>query len=188
MEKNTINTPVLPFDIEKIMIHFLSGGVSLMKSKRKTIVILILLLLLFGSAIYLYYHSHQKPKIPDNLIEDDNADNWKGDKDLYNPQSEVPMIDIPGITSLVFQPDTTNQKVNFYNPETNDCMFRMTLNVDGKQYWQSGYCAPGKGYYDIELTEPLESGTYSAYLLVECFKEDGTRLNGANVEFELQVR
>lgn len=156
--------------------------------KRKHILILLLLLLLIGSAaIFLYYHQQPDNK-PDNLIYDESADNWQGDQELYKPQSEVPMIKIPGITSLVFAPDTTSQKVNFYNPEENDCLFRMTLNVDGKQYWQSGYCAPGKGYYDIELTEPLETGTYSAYLLVECFKEDGTRLNGANVEFDLQVR
>lgn len=156
--------------------------------KRKHILILLLLLLLIGSAaIFLYYHQQPDNK-PDNLITDESADNWQGDQELYKPQSEVPMITIPGITSLVFAPDTVNQKVNFYNPEENDCLFRMTLNVDGKEYWQSGYCAPGKGYYDIELTEPIEAGTYSAYLLVECFKEDGTRLNGANVEFDLQVR
>lgn len=156
--------------------------------KRKHLLILLLLLLLIGSAaIFLYYHQQPDNK-PDNLITDESADNWQGDQELYKPQSEVPMIKIPGITSLVFAPDTTSQKVNFYNPEENDCLFRMTLNVDGKEYWQSGYCAPGKGYYDIELTEPLETGTYSAYLLVECFKEDGTRLNGANVEFDLQVR
>lgn len=160
-----------------------------MKSKRKILVILILLLLFFGSAIFLYYyHFHQKPDAPDNLITDESADNWQGNKDLYKPQSEVPMIKIPGITSLVFQPDTTSQKVNFYNPQENDCLFRMTLNVDGKQYWQSGYCTPGKGYYDIKLDEPIDAGTYSAYLLVECFKEDGTALNGANVEFNLEVR
>lgn len=156
--------------------------------KRKHILILLLLLLLIGSAaIFLYYHQQPDNK-PDNLITDESADNWQGDQELYKPQSEVPMITIPGITSLVFAPDTVNQKVNFYNPEENDCLFRMTLNIDGKEYWQSGYCAPGKGYYDIELTEPIEAGTYSAYLLVECFKEDGTRLNGANVEFDLQVR
>lgn len=156
--------------------------------KRKHILILLLLLLLIGSAaIFLYYHQQPDNK-PDNLITDESADNWQGDQELYKPQSDVPMITIPGITSLVFAPDTVNQKVNFYNPEENDCLFRMTLNVDGKEYWQSGYCAPGKGYYDIELTEPIEAGTYSAYLLVECFKEDGTRLNGANVEFDLQVR
>lgn len=160
-----------------------------MKSKRKILVILTLLLLFFGSAIFLYYHHfHQKPDAPDNLITDESADNWQGNKDLYKPQSDVPMISIPGITSLVFAPDTVNQKVNFYNPEENDCLFRMTLYIDGKEYWQSGYCAPGKGYYDIKLDEPIEAGTYSAYLLVECFKEDGTALNGANVEFNLEVR
>lgn len=156
--------------------------------KRKHLLILLLLLLLIGSAaIFLYYHQQPDNK-PDNLITDESADNWQGDQELYKPQSEVPMIKIPGITSLVFAPDTVNQKVNFYNPEENDCLFRMTLNVDGKEYWQSGYCAPGKGYYDIKLDEPIEAGTYSAYLLVECFKEDGTALNAANVEFDLEVR
>lgn len=152
---------------------------------KKKYIALIVLLLLIGSAIaILLLH----PEKPENLLSDDTAQEWQGDQPLYNPQDKAKMIDIPGITSLVFKPDEKNQKVNLYNPETNDCLFRFNLIVDDKQYWQSGFCAPGHGYYDIELDETIPGGTYTAYMLVECFKEDGTKLNGANVEFQLEVR
>lgn len=156
-----------------------------MKKKRLTIII-IMLLVLFGIAIFLYFH--YKPTPPDHLTSDDTADEWNGEQGLYNPQDEVPSIEIPGIVSLVFAPDETKQKVNFYNPKVNDCLFRMTLYADDKQYWQSGYVEPGKGFYEIELTEPIPVGSYEAYLLYECFKEDGTVLNGAHVNFNLTVK
>lgn len=64
----------------------------------------------------------------------------------------------------------------------------MTLFVDDKQYWQSpGVIEPGKGYYEIELDELLESGDYDGALLTECFKDDGTVLNSAKVKFDVTV-
>lgn len=159
-----------------------------MKFRKKYIVILIAILLVIGGAIFIYINTNKPAPPKDPLSKDDSAENWNGEQDLYKPQSEVPMIEIPGITSLVFAPDTKNQKVNFYNPENNNCLMRMTLFVADKQYWQSGFCEPGKGYYDIELSEPIQTGDYDAYLLVECFKEDSTQLNGARVQFNLEVR
>ena len=61
-------------------------------------------------------------------------------------------------------------------------------NPNNDEYWHSGYCAAGTGYYDIELNNSLAEGDYSACLNIQCFREDGTALNGANVEFNLYVR
>lgn len=153
-----------------------------MKKKRITVSACILLLLLIGICIWFKF-TPNNPLLPT----DNAATDWNGNQDLNNPATDIPQIAIPGITSLVFHADTTEQKVNFYNPEENDCLFLMRLCVDNTCYWESGYIEPGKGYYDITLSEPIPAGNYNAVLQVCCFQEDGTALNSANVEFDLTV-
>ena len=95
---------------------------------------------------------------------------------------------IAGFDELSFVADQKQQYVNFHNPEVNDCLFLMTLYVDGEPYWQSGYVEPGKGYYTIELSDPLPVGIYKGELRIQCFKANGTELNSAKVTFELTVQ
>lgn len=64
----------------------------------------------------------------------------------------------------------------------------MTMYVNDEVLWQSGYCVAGNGYYNIDIAKPLATGDYSAYLKIECFKDDGTPLNSAKVEFDLKVQ
>lgn len=157
-----------------------------MKKKKFLPIIMLLLLLLLGFAIFFYLGCSDKEKFL--LLSDENAEEWNGNQNLPNGEkSETKTIKIPGFDSLAFTAGQKVQKVNFFNPEENDCLFRMTLFVDDKQYWQSGYVEPGKGYYDITLDDTLESGDYNAYLLIECFKDDSTALNNAKVEFEMKV-
>lgn len=147
--------------------------------------IIILLLLLIGAVWYIICSpSIDKPVLPT----DKNAVEYEGDRQTNKLQTGQKGIAIPGFDSLVFSANRTNQRVNFFNHDSNDCLFLMTLYVDDAAMWQSGYCPPGTGYYDIELTEPLTTGKYAAYLRVQCFKEDGTELNGAKVEFDLTVQ
>lgn len=61
------------------------------------------------------------------------------------------------------------------------------LYIEDKQYWQSGYVNPGKGYYDITLDDVMKTGEYDGALLVECFKNEGAALNNARIEFNLKV-
>lgn len=151
--------------------------------KRKLCIIMILLLV--GITIFFFFGRSGKK---DLLPTDNNAEEWNGDQKLpFGAKSDDKTIKIPGISSLVFIADQKEQKVNFYNPEENDCLFRMTLYIEDKQYWQSGYIDPGKGYYDITLDDMLKSGDYNGALLIECYKEEGTALNSAKVEFKLKV-
>lgn len=153
--------------------------------KKRNIFVIVLILLLVGITIVFFFGRSGKK---DLLPTDNNAEEWNGDQKLPSgTKSDDKTIKIPGISSLVFISDQKGQKVNFYNPKGNDCLFRMTLYIEDKQYWQSGYIDPGKGYYDITLDDTLQSGDYSGYLLIECFKEDGTALNNAKVEFQLKV-
>lgn len=156
-----------------------------MKFRKKYLIVLLILLLLVCAAFV--YYVNQKPDLP-FLTADENADDWDGEHDLYKKQSEIPSIAIPGIDTLVFKADSTEQKVNFHNPKDNtDILFLMTLYVEDKEYWHSGYVESGKGYYDITLSEPIEKGEYNAFLSIQCFKSDGTALNSANVDFNLYV-
>lgn len=101
---------------------------------------------------------------------------------------ETKEIIVPGFKTLVFMADTTKQDVNLYNPEDNDCLFKLTLLADEKELWKSGFIKPGDGYYNIELSEPLKAGEYSGKLQYQCYKEDGAQLNGAVVTFNLIVK
>ena len=154
------------------------------KNKKLSLIILLLLLLLIGSIAI--FSLRTAPDLP-FLSTDENAEDWKGNQDLSKPNTDYPKIAIPGITSLVFTADTKEQKVNFYNPEENDCLFHMTLYIEDVPYWESGNVEPGKGYYNITLTDTLAEGDYDAYLLVECFKANGAELNSASVDFTLSV-
>lgn len=153
-----------------------------MKTRIK--VILISLLLLLAASLVIIHHMKQETDIPP-LTTDDSAEKWDGKHEEEHKKMDIPTIAIPGIDSLVFKADAMEQKVNFYNPPQNDCLFLMTLYVGNKQVWKSGYVEPEKGYYDIMLSEPIEQGEYNACLLVQCYKEDGTALNSAEVEFKL---
>lgn len=153
-----------------------------MRNKKKWL--LLLLLLLIGVAIY--FITCSKPDAPP-LDTDENAVSWEGNQDLDTPNQHKGQIEIPGFQSLVFKANRTEQKVNFYNPESNSCLFLMTLYADDTELWQSGYISPGNGYYDIELSDALNTGNYEGSLLIQCFKADGTTLNSARVNFDLYV-
>lgn len=157
-----------------------------MKKKKKRFLIIMFLLLLLICIIILFSFGRS----PENILlpSDENAEEWNGKQNLPNgAKSETKTIKIPGFDSLAFTAGQKEQKVNFFNPEENDCLFRMTLFIDDVQYWQSGYVEPGKGYYNITLDDTLEYGDYNAYLFVECFKEEGKALNSAKVEFKMKV-
>lgn len=139
-------------------------------------------------SIFIFRSCHREGNNPSSLPLDSNVVDWNGNQYLPNGSSSAGKICVPGFDSLVFVANKTVQKVNFYNPEVNgDRLFRMTLFIENKEYWKSGYCPSGSGYYEIELSAPIESGEYAGYLKIECFKPDGTQLNGARVTFNLIV-
>lgn len=120
---------------------------------------------------------------------DGNAIQWQGNQDLQQVTPEQKGTHIAGFKSLVFTANQTTQQVNFVNPAENvDKLFLMTLFVDDKQLWQSGYCPAGQGYYTIELSEPLKVGSYTGYLEIKVYRTSGEQLNGANVQFDLTVQ
>lgn len=112
---------------------------------------------------------------------------WNGKQETEKVRTEVHYIEIPGITGMVFKANETFQRVNIHNPETNDCQMVFTLIINNKEYWKSGKCNPGYGYYELELSEQLEAGIYNASLLYECFR-NGNALNSAIMNVTITVQ
>ena len=156
-----------------------------MKRKKSFLIIICFLLLLLLAFIFFF---GRQGKIDNPLLPiDELAEKWKGNQDLPS-EGENKQIDVPGFKSLVFVSNQTSQKVNFYNPSENDCLFKLTLYADDKQLWESGYIQPSDGYYDIEISDPLDVGEYEGKLIYQCYKEDGTQLNSAVVSFKLTAK
>lgn len=160
-----------------------------MKFRKKTFIILLLLLLL-SIAIFFLYRKSKEPQPP--MPSDTNVQEWNGNQDLPKAHQERKQIAIPSVQPLVFTANETAQKVNFYNPtenEENGYLFLMSLFIEDEEYWKSdGYVQPGMGFYDIELTQTIDVGTYDAYLHIQCFKPDGTALNSAKVATKITVQ
>lgn len=160
-----------------------------MEKKKRFLFIVLLLFLLIGLVILLLFRCGDSEEITDTLLPiDESAQEWNGNQNLPNGNESNKKIEIPGFKSLVFAANQKNQKVNFYNPKSNECLFFMTLFVEDEELWKSGYVQPNNGYYDIELNKTLETGNYKAYLLIECYKENGKALNSAKIDFDLSVK
>lgn len=161
--------------------------------KKKRIVIFLVVCSLVAVIIYILFSFNRcgcnAPTITHGgeISTDDEAVDYVGDKPTTRLKNGQKGIVIPGFDSLVFLSNQTKQKVNFFNPAENDCYFKMSLLVDNDIVWQSGNVAPGKGYYNITLQNTLQKGSYTSYLKIECFKEDLTRLNSADVQIKLEV-
>lgn len=158
-----------------------------MKKKLKIIIIL-LFLLIAGVLIFpMICGDSNIPNPLSFLTPDQDAEEWNGNQELPQLGRNEEVI-VPGFDSLVCYADQKKQKVNFYNPEENSCLMRMTLYADSRKLWSNdGYLEPGKGYYEIDFSEPLPSGTYDGTLLVECFLADGTKCNSVKVEFTITM-
>lgn len=156
------------------------------KNKIYIIIIILLVLLLIGAFIFIL--ASRNADNNNSLNPDSDADDYTGNRKTLTLADGTPGIAVPGQPeSLVFSSKELKQSINIYNPEANNCLFLPSLYVDNKLVWQGGYLAPGKAYYTIDLDEPLTAGEYDAYILYECFREDGTALNSAKVQFKLIV-
>lgn len=96
-------------------------------------------------------------------------------------------IAIPGYKSITVAANQADVKVNFNNPKTNPCYFVISLVLDdGTVLYQSKMVEPGKGIYDITLSQALSPGEYGAAVKYETYSlTDLTPMNGAEVQIAL---
>ena len=99
-------------------------------------------------------------------------------------------IAVPGTEVMQFKAEQKKQKVNLYNPGTNDCYFEISIMLEDRTVlYQSGLVPPGKGLRDIELEDALSEGEYpNAILRYKCLNQDEelTLTHLAEIKFTIQ--
>ena len=83
---------------------------------------------------------------------------------------------------------TENITVSFTNPEGNPCYFKfqLVLKDTGEVLWTSKDVPPGQAITKMDISRPLEAGSYNAILRITTKSLDTyAPMNGANMEFKL---
>ena len=176
-----------------------SRGVTISKRELAVIVLAVMLLIAGGIVVGLNWSNwFGKPSENTSNVKqpdlDDGAVDWQGEQSKN--QSKTPDgqagIAIPGYKTIRLKADTTQQSVNLYNPQGNDCYFVMSLLLpDGTEIWKSKMVPPGRGLYTITLNQTVAAGTYeNSVLKYECYKQNDelTQLNGSEVKLILEVQ
>ena len=123
---------------------------------------------------------------------DPGADDWDGEK-LPDKTDDAPAagIKIPGYPSITLPKDQKTVNVALLNPEGNPCYFTFTLILKdtGETLYQSKLVPPGKAITEITMARALSAGQYEATIKISTTSlEDGSAMNGANVETVLIVK
>lgn len=145
--------------------------------------IICVLLVIIGAELCI---EHEENKADDFVY---GGTRWTGKQDLESGKQSS-YIAIPGFYEMTFIASQKNQRVNIYNPETNQCfMLDAIILDDGTIIWESDALYPGYGFYNIELIDTVGRGSYDAHLVIRCFNiETGKEVNGSTVDFKLYVK
>ena len=127
-----------------------------------------------------------------NLDIDENAGDWNGEK-LPDKTDDAPAagIKIPGYPSITLPKDQKTVNVALLNPEGNPCYFtfEIVLKDTGESLYKSKLVPPGKAITEITMSKALSAGQYEATIKITTTSlEDGSAMNGANVETVLIVK
>ena len=72
------------------------------------------------------------------------------EKQNIEKEYEQSSISIPGFDEISFKSNSTNQKVNIYNPDTNNCTMSFSIIMpDNTILWAEENIQPGYGLYDM---------------------------------------
>lgn len=169
--------------------------------KKTLIIALIVLLLLFAGAVtaalnwgawfggaadgsFVFQNS--------NLEIDEDAGDWNGAQ-LPDKTEDKPAvgIKIPGYPSITLPADQQTVNVALLNPDGNPCYFtfELVLKDSGETLYTSKLVPPGKAITEITMSRALSAGEYNATIKITTTSlEDGSAMNGANVETVLIVK
>ena len=170
-------------------------------SKNTLIIALIILLLLIsGIAIVAANFNNWFGGTPDTPSSsqnggfdiDENADDWNGEK-LPDKTDDAPAagIKIPGYPSITLPKNQKTVNVALLNPEGNPCYFtfEIVLKDTGESLYKSKLVPPDKAITEITMSRALPAGEYDATIKITTTSlEDGSAMNGANVETVLIVK
>lgn len=155
--------------------------------KQKKAIILVVLIMLVVMIVILVRSCGNEPisDVPQTEMQDNKLDFTPSGNGSKNA------ITIPGMTGLTMKAGQLEQTVDFYNPEQNECYFRISLYLsDNTLIYQSDYIAPSEHVTDISLKQVLECGVYGKCRLVyDCFAlEDKSALNSGEVILEINSK
>ena len=172
-------------------------GIVLTKKTLAVIAIVVLLLVAGGVAVGLNWSNWFGGGTGDPPVSqagtpdiDPGAQDWTG-QPLENAGGESTGIKIPGYPSITLPADTETVSVALLNPEGNPCYFtfELALQDTGEVLYTSKLVPPGQAIYEITLSRPLAAGEYDAVIRISTTSlEDGSAMNGANVETVLIVQ
>lgn len=122
---------------------------------------------------------------------DPDAQDWNGGELPDQGGEEEVGIKIPGYPSITIPADTTDVTVALLNPEGNPCYFtfELVLSDTDEVLYTSKMVPPGQMVSNITLSRALPAGEYNATIRITTASlEDGSAMNGANVETVLIVQ
>lgn len=157
------------------------------KNKLLIGIILVLCIVILGGIIYFM---KQKDQNPDSAFKPD-LDSNAAAMEQGDGEDEPDGIRIPGYPSITIDADTTDVKMNLMNPEGNPCYFtfEIILSDTNETIYTSKMVEPGKAITNVTLKHGLEAGEYPAVIRITTASlEDGSAMNGANVETTLVVQ
>lgn len=172
-----------------------SKGITL-TPKTMIILIVVAILLVAGGVILGLNWNRWFGDTPVNSDEftpdiDPDAQNWTGGELSAQGDGASEGIQIPGYPSITIQADTTDVTMALLNPEGNPCYFtfELVLSDTDEVLYTSKMVPPGQMVSDITLSRALSPGEYNATIRITTASlEDGSAMNGANVETLLIVQ
>lgn len=159
------------------------------KNKEKKLILSIFLVAVLILILMFSYNFYQnniqtEQKFTEESEEQKNLD--------FEAAKEQEKITIPAVTGLIMAAGQTHQIVDFYNPDTNNCYFCLSLYLsDDTLLYQSDYLRPSEQIKEIEILQILQQGTYkNCRLSFDCFTLDETKkpLNSGTVTLEITAR
>ncbi|MDO5422764.1 MAG: hypothetical protein Q4F41_03445 [Eubacteriales bacterium] len=170
-------------------------GVTLSRRTLGTLLILVLLLIAGGVILGLNWQNWfggEEPaasQFTPNL--DSDAQDWTGEELEDKSEGESVGIKIPGYPSITIPADESEVTLSLLNPEGNPCYFtfELVLSDTDEVLYTSQMVAPGQVITDVTLSRALPAGEYNAVIRISTASlEDGSAMNGANVETVLIVQ
>ena len=168
--------------------------------KTLSLSIIVLLLLIVGVVTLALNWNNWFGDVPDgpsssqtgDLDIDPGAADWNGEK-LPDKTDDAPAagIKIPGYPSITLPKNQKTVNVALVNPEGNPCYFtfEIVLKETGESLYKSKLVPPGKAITEITMARALSAGQYEATIKISTISlEDGSAMNGANVETVLIVK
>ncbi len=153
-------------------------------AKIKQIIFIAVTALIIILILMLFLRSYQCGKPPPNINEPTES---KTLDFTSNNESNTSII-IPGVNGINMKSGQLEQKVDFYNPDENNCLFLISIYLsDDTLIWQSDLIRPSEHITQITLKQKLQRGLYrNCRLVYDCYAFDEKNiLNGGQVKIEI---